>query len=126
MKPLTALICCVITTSVAAAQEAKPDKNRVAIDKGLAWLVKEQRKDGSWSSDKASFPSATTAFAGMALLADGNTLDEGNYKANLRLALEWFLKFEAKEKKYHGLLADPNAAGSTGRYMPEHGVALSF
>ena len=123
MKRLTALICCVMTTSVAAAQEAKPDKTRVAIDKGLAWLAKEQQKDGSWSSN--NFPSATTAFAGMALLADGNTLDEGKYKANLRRAMEWFLKFEAKDKKYNGLLADPNAVGSTGRYMSEHGVALS-
>src|SRR5580765_3109409 len=104
MKPLIALVCCVLTTSVAAAQDAKPDKNRAAIDKGLAWLIKEQGKDGSWSSDK-NFPSASTAFAGMALLADGNTLDEGKYKANLRLVLEWFLKFEAKDKKYHGLLA---------------------
>ena len=75
-------------TQTDAAQDAN-DKHRPMIDKAMTWLVKQQADDGHWPANNA-FPTATTAFAGMALLVDGNTLDQGKYRANLRKTLNWF------------------------------------
>jgi hypothetical protein len=124
MKPGLALLCGLLMATASFAQE-KPDKRRAAIDKGLAWLVKQQGKDGSWKT-AAGWPAASTAFAGLALLADGNTLDHGKYSPQVRKAFDWYRKHAVQDGKYKGLLADPKLPGSTGRYMPEHGMALSF
>lgn len=66
-----------------AAEEREPTpsgfneiipKQEAAIEKGVAWLAKQQRKDGSWmNSSGENYTCAMTAFAGLALLASGNT-----------------------------------------------------
>jgi hypothetical protein len=107
-----------------AAQDTK-DTCRPMIDKAMAWLVKQQADDGHWPANNG-FPTATTAYAGMALLADGNTLDHGKYRASLRNAMTWYLKQKPKEKRHLGVLGDLDDPANSGRYMPQHGVALSF
>ena len=75
----------------AAADELKRRKHREAVDKGLAWLVKQQHRDGHWESNGAQNPGPMTALAGLALLLDGNTLREGRYTVNLQRATDWLL-----------------------------------
>jgi hypothetical protein len=109
---------------IAFAQDGQ-DQYQPAIDKGLAWLAKQQGKDGSWDAD-GPFQTANTAFAGMAFLAEGTTTSDGKYKANLRRALAWFAKQKPDEAKYRGVLGDVNNPRGSGRYMTQHGVAMSF
>jgi prenyltransferase beta subunit len=125
MRPFLSAIVVLGAPLFAVAQDAS-DKYRPTIDKGLAWLVKQQAKDGSWSENNGANKTSITAFAAMALLADGNTINEGKYKTQLRDALNWYLRQQAKDAKYQGVLGNKDDPGSTGRYMPEHGVALSF
>ncbi|HEX5104222.1 MAG TPA: hypothetical protein VFV87_10450, partial [Pirellulaceae bacterium] len=126
MKWTLVLSACLACASLLAAQGTKPGNYRPTIDKGLAWLAAQQAKDGSWSEKQGINPAANTASAGMALLADGNTLAEGKYRANVRLALNWFLALEPMNAKYGDALVDPEYPGSTGRYMMEHGLGMSF
>lgn len=125
MKQVLAMMCCLWTAATCFAQDGEA-RRRTVIDDGLAWLVKQQNKDGSWSAGNVGFPAATTAFAGMALLADGHSADQGKYSVHVRRAFEWYVKNAPKKPIYKGLFADPDNLGSTGRYMPEHGVAMSF
>lgn len=122
---LIAVICLGIGSGL-HAQEGKADKYQGTIDKGLAWLIKQQAKDGSWAANGGTYTTSTTALAGMVLLADGNTLEEGKHRDNLKRALDWFLKQKSKEKRYAGVLGDVDNPGNVGRYLVQHGVAMSF
>src|SRR5688572_14709081 len=104
MRTLLIAVACLGCASRLTAQEDKAEKYRPTIDKGLAWLIKQQAKDGSWAADGGTYTTATTAMAGMALLADGQTLEEGKYRDNLRRALDWFLKQKPKDKRYASVL----------------------
>ena len=127
MKTLLGVACFMLSAALLTAQEKKPDKYRAMIDKGLAWLVKQQADDGSWPGDKNGMAAVMTAFAGMALLADGNTLAEGKYAPNLRRSLAWFLRQKPADAKYDGVLGlDPESPETSSRYMMDHGIALSF
>lgn len=126
-QSIIAILCFLGHTSTLAAQDADADRVREAVNKGLAWLASKQAKDGSWPAQQQGMPTAHTAFSGLAFLAAGNNLNEGKYAPNLRLALNWYRNQKAKEVIHSGLLgADPSEPGNTGRYMPEHGVAMSF
>ena len=77
-------------------------RTQEAVAAGLAWLEKQQRRNGSWSlqgpySDGVSsnMPDNPVAATGLALLAfqgDGNTRTEGEYAANVRSGWTWLLK----------------------------------
>jgi hypothetical protein len=114
-----------LPASVCIGQEAEREKYRPMIDKGLGWLVKQQMKDGEWS-DNSYNPAATTAVAGIALLADGNTTSQGTYRDNVKKAVGWFLKQKPKAELHQGLLCDPEEPRNSGRYMLQHGLAMSF
>ena len=73
------------------------------IHKGLDWLVDAQFENGAWGAGSHSQQNifdphavqadpATTAFAAMALLRSGNTLQSGAYKSHLKKALEFLLQ----------------------------------
>ncbi|MBI2806307.1 MAG: terpene cyclase/mutase family protein [Planctomycetes bacterium] len=127
MRMLFTLFLCLTCAPLVRAQGARADKYRPMIDKALHWLVQQQEADGSWSKDNNGFATATTAFAGMALMADGHTLSTGKYAPHLRQAFFWFLAQRPKDARHRGLLGnDPNGPGSSFCYMPQHGVAMSF
>lgn len=78
-----------------------------AVNSGLAWLKRHQRKDGSWSfdhrgdgcdcADAGGLGGATVAATAMAMLSfvgAGHTHQAGNYQPEMKKALE-FLKQEA-------------------------------
>jgi hypothetical protein len=71
-----------------------------AAERGLAWLVRNQLKNGSWSlegpySDGAfqtENREAATALALLAFQGDGNTPREGKYRKNVSEGWYWLLK----------------------------------
>jgi hypothetical protein len=68
-----------------------PAMYKPAIQNGLAWLVKQQNTDGSWSArDKASDVTCT-ALAGLALLMEGSTAVNGMHAGNVSKAVDWIV-----------------------------------
>jgi hypothetical protein len=85
-----------------------------AVQRGLAWLKRNQRKDGSWSmrgpySDGAVVENnvAATAMALLAFLGDGNTHRQGEYAAEVERGMKYLVSkqerngFYAKQARSH-------------------------
>ena len=86
---LIALTCALLACGQRTTRaEEIPQDVRSAIDKGLEWIKKSQHKDGSWSANGQN-PVAMTSMAGMALLAEGSTINQGKYRDQIRLAADW-------------------------------------
>lgn len=71
------------------------------VKKGLAWLARNQQRDGSWSlagpysngvNRRMDNEAAATAMAMLALQGDGNTHKYGEYKKNVAAAWRWLSK----------------------------------
>jgi hypothetical protein len=98
------------------------DKHKESVEKGLKWLVEQQKKDGHWEAAGGQFSVSMTAFAGLALLSEGSTTKEGKYKDQLGKAVQWTLA----QAQQDGRLSDPNDKAETGRYIMSHGYAMLF
>src|SRR5689334_19202625 len=98
MKPSLAIVALLTLASIAHAQ----DETDAAVARGLDWLARQQAGDGHWDDGNAGHAIATTAFAGMAFLAHGSTIDQGRYRDNLQRAVDWCLKQKSDAKRYHG------------------------
>src|SRR5258708_6234459 len=81
----------VLTLAGPAQARDLPKAYRPAVDKGLAWLVKEQFRDGHWEGTGRKDPTTMTALAGLALLMEGSTLREGKYRSQLQKVTTWLL-----------------------------------
>ena len=92
-----------------------------AVAKGLKWLAKQQRADGSWSDTNNVYPTYMTANAAAALLMEGSTLTRGTYAPNLRKALAWVEKTAAADGRICGTGGAENAWDVSG-----HADALVF
>jgi hypothetical protein len=92
-----------------------------AIERGTAWLVAAQGRDGSWRSggETGSFPVAMTALAGTALLAGGSTPTRGPYYREVRRATTFLLRSVEPD----GLIT---SAFEDARSMYGHGFATLF
>lgn len=95
------------------------------IDRGLEWLVTQQRADGAFGAPPDSNPGAPeahelacTGLAGLAFLAGGHLPGRGRYGAVLHRAIEYVVG-QARQVR-NGYLGDPN-----GR-MYSHGFASLF
>jgi len=97
---LIVLGCLPITASRRPSSEAAFSP---AVERGLAWLVFAQHKDGGWGAgahtqqeiqDPHAVPAdpATTAFAALAFLRVGSTPDRGRFAPSLRSATEYLLR----------------------------------
>jgi len=93
-----------------------------AIARALQYLAETQNPTGSWfnAGNMGSYPTAMTALAGLALLANGSTPREGRFAPHLKRAV-------------HLLLAEAEASTSgvitsamEGRSMHGHGFAMLF
>jgi hypothetical protein len=67
-----------------------------------------------------------TGLAGVALMMEGSTLNEGKYADNIRRAVGWLIERSNKNGAYDGLIGDPNHPSEAGRYMVGHGHAMVF
>ncbi len=125
---LVASGCLLVTVITQAAEKRDPvpsgfseiiPQQEAAIEKGVAWLAKNQNKDGSWANSSGeNYTCAMTGFAGLALLASGNTPGRGPYGRNLVKAIQYFLKHQDGT----GHITSQNE----GRSMYGHGLAMTF
>ena len=88
-----------------------------SIEKGLAWLAKQQTRMGGWVHD--NYPVAISALAGTALICSGCTTTQGLYAKNIRNCVDYLM---AKTRK-NGLIGDPKR---DDRYTYGHGFAMLF
>jgi len=99
-----------------AAGDGAPEltaKASQAIDKGLEYLLSNQHKDGSWSSDgQGGHAVACTSLALMAFMSKAQFPGSGPHGEQLDRGMKWLLK-EAKKR--------PD--GYVGSVMYEHGFA---
>lgn len=95
-------------------------KQEEAVEKGLAWLAKNQGKDGSWGSEGSggSYQMAMTGLAGLALLSAGHSPGRGKYGPNVIRAIEFVLKNQDRD----GLISSRN----DGQQMYGHGFSMTF
>src|SRR5262249_27247474 len=119
-KCLLAFVSLVIISAVQA--EDVPEKYRPVVKKGLDWLVKQQHKDGHWAGTGDQYATSITAFAGLALVAEGSTPKKGDHAKALRSAALWLID---QSQKGTGIVGG-TAAAESGRYMFGHGYAMSF
>src|SRR4051812_43588475 len=105
----------------ARAPEAAPEERR-AIEKGLAWLSRQQHKDGHLEAGDGRDPVTLTALAGLALLMQGSTAREGEHAASLRKAVAWLMA----RGQADGLFGNRNNTPEAEKYLNGHGHALLF
>lgn len=102
----------------AGFQEVIPEQE-TAVERGAAWLAKQQNRNGSWTNSSGqSYPCAMTGLAGMALLGQGSTPGRGKYGRNVERAIRYLLK----RQDGTGHITSPNE----GRSMYGHGFSMTF
>ncbi len=107
-----------ILPEVARAEALEPQVNRV-VDRGLEWLANTQSRLGHWSANDGRYPTAMTALAGMAMLAEGSTTTQGKYSAQIRRAVDYLVS----RSRSNGLIGDPTR---DDRYTYGHGFSMLF
>ncbi len=123
------LITLLLTASVAAHADKRPGtvatdidlvtpRTQQVIQRGLAYLAKSQKADGS-VGDKQKFKIAVTSFAAMAWLAGGSTPGRGKYGRQISKALNFILN----SVNPSGYIS---AAGDNGSRMHGQGLATLF
>lgn len=123
--PLTAVLAAtlVFAALVPAQDYAYPplvDKDiHTAIQRGLAWLSRNQGNDGSWRNQGGygSYPAAMTGLAGMALIASGSTPTRGRYWREVRQSVDFLMR---NSDPRTGVISVP---AEEGRSMYGHGFA---
>jgi hypothetical protein len=103
---------------VASAAVSDAEVDRV-VSRGLEWLAAHQSRMGHWNAGYDRYPTAMTALAGMALLAEGSTTTQGKYAANVRRAVDYL----AERSRPNGLIGDPAV---DDRYTYGHGFSMLF
>ncbi len=94
---------------------------RGAIERGTAYLVRTQNRDGSWRTHGATgnYPVAMTSLAGLALMAGGSTPSAGPHARHVSSALTFILKSSRRD----GLIAQLE---EESHCMHGHGLAMLF
>ncbi|MCE9548691.1 MAG: terpene cyclase/mutase family protein [Planctomycetia bacterium] len=113
---IAAAICGLLLVSTAHASDPQIDG---VTQRGLDWLAKRQSRVGHWVANEAHYPTAMTALAGMALLAEGSTTTQGKYASNIDQAVT----FLVERSNSNGLIGD---AKHDDRYTYGHGFAMLF
>ncbi len=99
-------------------QEILPEQES-AIERGAAWLAKQQSRNGSWTNTGGeNYPCAMTGLAGLALLAQGSTPRRGKYGRHVEQAIHFLLQRQDST----GHITSPDE----GRSMYGHGFAMTF
>ncbi len=104
-----------------ARAERVPVEYQPAVAKGLLWLAKQQHKDGHWEGKGGQHPIPMTSLAGLALMMEGSTLREGQYRGNLSKAVDWVVA----RGQPNGLIGNPPSRVGD-KYVFDHGFAMLF
>ncbi len=102
--------------AIAAARDPKIDR---IVSRGLDWVASTQSRLGHWSANEGRYPTAMTALAAMALLAEGSTTTQGKYSRNIRMAVDYLVS----RSRPNGLIGDPSR---DDRYTYGHGYSMLF
>jgi squalene cyclase len=89
------------------------------IARGLDWLASRQSRLGRWTANNGRYPTAMTAMAGVALLAEGSTTTQGKYAPNIRRAVDYLVSRSCP----NGLIGEPT---QDDRYTYGHGFSMLF
>jgi hypothetical protein len=121
MKPMAFLAAAVLLAGVtpAGAGELTKEQQR-AVERGLAWLARQQRRDGRWEAPGGRYPIALTGLAGTALLMEGSTTREGAYQGQLRKAIRFLMARSRRD----GLIGDRDDVAAVRVF--DHAFALRF
>lgn len=81
------------------------DGSELAVGRGLAWLAKQQRPDGSWEYDgaKSKDKTASTGMALLPFLAAGQTHKPGKenkYRATVTAGLEYLIRTQKSDGSF--------------------------
>ena len=120
-------VCAVLASEVAAApsdlipKDLTPEAMK-AVERGLNWLARTQRTDGSWAYQQYSGGSSEgnvgiTALAGIAFLSGGNVPGRGQYGENVERALRYVIQCTHSRTGY---------INSGNSRMYEHGFGALF
>ena len=99
------LSLCLSCARPLCAEELAPEQ-RLAVQKGLEYLAKQQHRDGHWEGNGGQYQGAMTALCGMAFLMEGSTIRDGKYTANVRKAVDWMMS----HAQNNGMLGNANRA----------------
>lgn len=100
------------------AAHAAPDRDprwNDSIQKGLAWLSKNQSSRGHWNTQV--YPTALAALAGTALICSGSTTTQGPYARQIARATDFLIS----KSRQNGLIGDPQ---TDQRYTYGHGFSM--
>jgi hypothetical protein len=103
----------------ATAEPLRDPKLQRTVARGLDWVANTQSRLGHWSANENRYPTAMTALAGTALLAEGSTTTQGKYAPNIRRAVDYLLS----RSRANGLIGDP---ARDDRYTYGHGYSMLF
>lgn len=117
---VTSAVATETTKAIRLPKGITPEAHQ-AIESGLAYLVRNQDRQGSWSNKGAygEYPVAMTALAGLALLMDGNTTTQGRYAPQVDRAANYIMRSASQT----GLIA---RGDEDSRPMYAHGFSLLF
>lgn len=116
------LLLAVLANPAPLNAEGIPPAYRDTINKGLAFLVRSQHKDGHWEGVGGQYAVSITAMCGVTLLCEGSTMREGKYRDNIRRAADWLMA----RTQPNGLIGVATSEAKGGRYMYGHGFGLLF
>jgi hypothetical protein len=103
------------------AEELSPVHQEM-VDRGLAWLAKQQYGDGHWETPAGQFATAMTGIAGTTLLMEGSTIRTGKYQENIRRAVDYLMRMTQP----NGLIGEVNAPNQGLGYLYGHGFSVLF
>ena len=110
------VVCARPATLRGAPRDPRIDR---IVSRALDWVASTQSRLGHWSANEGRYPTAMTALAGTALLAEGSTTTQGKYARNIRLAVDYLVS----RSRPNGLIGDP---GRDDRYTYGHGYSMLF
>jgi len=108
--------CLCDSSASAQIRDAKVQKS---IDRGLDWLANHQSRLGHWAANGNQYPTAMTALAGNALLAEGSTTTQGKHCDSIRRAVDYLVS----RSRTNGLIGEPT---TDNRYTYGHGFSMLF
>ncbi len=98
-----------------------------AVERGLAYLRRTQKTNGSWGATGygRSYPVVMTSLAGLAFLAHGDTPFRGKYATQVKKALDFVLTNAENRIKQRPKAKEALIAGAA-RSMYGHGFGMLF